>query len=180
MNIQQPTFTPIQYPPAREKESILNLPIASLVAVAHESLPQGGNHWSIYLIATETDYIRLDMTSSYIVPATVSPRGSKGILIVSHVDSSRLCTATKVARLDVRSGLYVSDFVDLLVRKKRHLYEFNEAGQGCRFGVHDQIDHFWDEGLVVDGRQVEQARSAILVMYPGLLAYGLVVGEYYS
>ncbi|KAE8331384.1 hypothetical protein BDV39DRAFT_168738 [Aspergillus sergii] len=94
------------------------------------------------------------MTPSYIVPATVNPGGSKGILIVSRVDDARLGMATKVVRLDVWGGLKVRDFTNMIVREKRHLYEFNEAGQGCRFWVYHQIGLFWDEGLVVDGGQV--------------------------
>ncbi|KAB8259387.1 hypothetical protein BDV32DRAFT_124456 [Aspergillus pseudonomiae] len=179
MNTQPLSFNPIQYISTQEKQSIANLSISSLLAVAHEPLPQGGNHWSIYL-TSETGYVRLDMTPSYTVPATVSPGGSKGILIVSRVDDLRLGTASKTVRLDVREGLKVSDFVDLLVREKRHLYEFNNAGQGCRFWVHHQIGLCWDEGLVVNGVQVEEARSAILVMYPEMVGYSLVVGEYYS
>lgn len=66
------------------------------------------------------------------------------------------------------------------MREKRHLYEFDNAGQGCRFWVYHQIGLFLDEGLVVDGGQVEEARRAILVMYPEMVEYGLVVGEYYS
>ncbi|KAE8343834.1 hypothetical protein BDV24DRAFT_161137 [Aspergillus arachidicola] len=154
MNTQQPPFTPVQYIPAKEKESVLNLPITSLTAIAHEPLPQGGNHWSIYLSISERDYVRLDMTPSYIVPATVNPGGSKGILIVSHVDDARLGMATKVVRLDVRGGL-----------------------KGCRFWVYHQIGLFWDEGLVVDGGQVEEVRRAILVMYPEMVEYRLVVGD---
>ncbi|KAE8137317.1 hypothetical protein BDV38DRAFT_293093 [Aspergillus pseudotamarii] len=180
MSTQQRPFTPIQYIPAKEKDSILNLPISTLSAVAHEPLPKGGNHWSIYLSTSDTDYIRLDMTPSYTVPATVNPGGSKGTLIVSRVDDLRLDTATKVVPLDVRGGLKVIDFVDLLVKEKRYLYEFNDAGQGCRFWVHHQIGLFWDEGLIVDSGQVEEARRAILVMYPEMVEYGLVVGEYYS
>ncbi|KNG90656.1 hypothetical protein ANOM_001337 [Aspergillus nomiae NRRL 13137] len=120
------------------------------------------------------------MAPSYTIPVTVSPGGSKGILIVSRVDDLRLRTATKTVRLDVREGLKVIDFVHLLVREKRHLYEFNNAGQGCRFWVHHQIGLFWDEGLAVSGAQVEEARSAILVMYPQMVGYSLVVGDYYS
>lgn len=40
MNTQQPPFTPIQYIPAKEKDSVLNLPITSLAAVAHEPPPR--------------------------------------------------------------------------------------------------------------------------------------------
>ncbi|KAB8207189.1 hypothetical protein BDV34DRAFT_223753 [Aspergillus parasiticus] len=120
------------------------------------------------------------MTPSYIVPATVDPGGSKGILIVSHVDDTRLGMATKIVRLDVRGGLKVRDFTNTIVREKRHLYEFDEPGQGCRFWVHHQIGLFWDKGLVVDGGQVEEARRALLVMYPEMVEYRLVVGGYYS
>ncbi|PIG88613.1 hypothetical protein AARAC_000490 [Aspergillus arachidicola] len=159
MNTQQPPFTPLQYIPEKKKESVLNLPIISLTAVAHEPLPQGGDHWSIYLSICERDYVRLDMTPSYIVPATVNPGGSKKILIVSHVDDARLGMATKVVRLDVRGGLKVRDFTI------------------CSFWVYHQIGLFWDEGLVVDGGQVEEVRRAILVMYPEMVEYRLVVGD---
>lgn len=180
MNPQQRPFNPIQYIPVKDKESILNLPISTLSAVAHEPLPKGGNHWSIYLTTSDTDYVRLDMTPSYTIPTTVIPGGSKGILIVNRVDDLRVRTATKVVRHDVRGGSKVSEFVDSLVKEKRYLYEFNDSGQGCRFWVYHQIDLFWDEGWVVDGGQAEEARRAILIMYPQMMRYGLVVGEYYS
>ena len=87
--------------------------------------------------------------------------------------------ATKSMRLDVRPGSRVRDFVNLIVDQKRHQYEFNSEGQGCRFWVDHQIAHVQVAGLFVDEAQVAEARKAILTQYPDEVQYPLVVGEYY-
>ena len=87
--------------------------------------------------------------------------------------------ATKSMRLDVRPGSRVRDFVNLIVDQKRHQYEFNSEGQGCRFWVDHQIAHVRDAGLFMDEAQITEARNAILIQYPDEVQYPLVVGEYY-
>lgn len=119
------------------------------------------------------------MTPSYTVPSDIQSDGSKGIVIVSDLPYAIPDVATKVVRLDVRPGTKVSDFIDLIMEKKRNLYEFNSEGQGCRFWVDDQLTLFHDTGLLIDGAQIDEARRAIGTQYPGELQYPLVIGSYY-
>ncbi|KAL4920909.1 hypothetical protein BDW62DRAFT_175539 [Aspergillus aurantiobrunneus] len=70
------------------------------------------------------------MTPSYTVPSSVIQGGSKGILVISHLNEPFPACATKTVRLAVRNGLKVADFVDIFEREKRHLYELNDCGQG--------------------------------------------------
>ncbi|KAL3472177.1 hypothetical protein BJX99DRAFT_262591 [Aspergillus californicus] len=188
MNIQTPPFTPLHFIPTAQKSSIMSLPVHYLAAVGHEKLPAGGNHWCFYLNTSETTSVRVDISPSYTEPSTVIPDGSKAIMIVSNLDCVVLGTALKVCRIDVAAGTRVCDFVDLLVAKGRHLYEFNGAGQGCRFWVVGQMELFMGSGLLGDaaadgdgdGGQVARAKEGVLTQWPDGMRYPLVPGEYYS
>jgi hypothetical protein len=88
---------------------------------------------------------------------------------------------SKFVRLDVRGGVTVKDAVDSLVREKRHQYEFNGEGLGCRYWVDQQMELLWRDGLWVYASPVLEARKAILVGFPDeLQTYPLVVGSYYT
>jgi hypothetical protein len=194
MNIRTPPFQPLQFIPASDKEYILNLPVQSLNAVAHEVLPGGGNHWCLHLLASSAGsdqaVVKIDMTPSYSVPSTVMPAGgSKGIMIVSHLSTGTYPGITKVVHLDVSRGreLRVCDFVDLLVCEKRHCYEFNAEGQGCRYWVEQQIELFRERGLLApllgdgdEAERVNEAKDAISMEWPGERSYPLAVGAYYT
>jgi hypothetical protein len=196
MNTQTPSFQPLRFIPASEKEYILNLPVHSIKAVAHERLPRGGNHWCLHLRPTagpDQAVIKIDMTPSYSVPSTVMPAGgSKGIMIISHLSTGIYPGITKAVHLNVGRDaggreLRVYDFVDLLVGEKRHCYEFNAEGQGCRFWVEHQIGLFRERGLLsalpgntYEMEQVNEAKEAISMEWPGERSYPLAVGAYYT
>ncbi|KAB8234019.1 uncharacterized protein BDW43DRAFT_310692 [Aspergillus alliaceus] len=134
----------IQYlPTPKSIETILSTYISSFSAVAHEPVPTGGNHWSLYL-TTPKYSIRLGMNPSYTVPATLNKGGSKGILIISDIPNTDMisASATKIVHLDVRRDLKVSEFVDLLVSEGRQLYESDSEDPSCRFWLHDQMGLF--------------------------------------
>lgn len=44
--------------------------------------------------------------------------------------------------MEARPDCKARDLVDLLVGQKRHQYEFNAAGEGCRYWATQQIDLF--------------------------------------
>ncbi|RDW72411.1 uncharacterized protein DSM5745_07583 [Aspergillus mulundensis] len=180
MNFTAPIFQPIQFVPASKKPEILELPVLHISAVAHARLESGGNHWTFYMTVSSTESIQVDMTPSYTVPSTITSGGSKGNLVVSQLTYKFSPDSTKIVRLDVRDGLTVKHFVELLESEKRHLFEFNELGQGCRFWVDDQLTLFSEKGLLTNQNQVEEARASILTQYPDEKQYPLVVGSYYG
>ncbi|KAL4784120.1 hypothetical protein BJX76DRAFT_367865 [Aspergillus varians] len=180
MNYTPPVFQPLQYIPAGQRETILNSPVHYLSAVAHGRLDTGGNHWCFYLAIGGTRSVQLDMTPSYTVPSTSIRGGSKGILVISALNCLVSDATTKQVRLDVRSGLKVADFVNLLEGQKRHHYEFNDQGQGCRYWVDDQMTLFQRSGLVTNPAQVVEAKASILTQYPDQAQYPLVPSAYYD
>ncbi|KAG2415481.1 hypothetical protein HFD88_006672 [Aspergillus terreus] len=104
MNLRPPSFKPLRFVPASKKDEILDKDVFWVDAVAHERLPQGGNHWCFYLRVSATHLIHLDMTPSYTVPSTSIAGGSKGNLVVSLLDYTISPSAQKVVRLDVLTG----------------------------------------------------------------------------
>ncbi|GKZ37782.1 hypothetical protein AbraIFM66950_009540 [Aspergillus brasiliensis] len=181
MNNQRPPFEPLKFIPAKDKETILNRPIRAVDVVAHDPLDNGGNHWCFYLNATDTTSVQIDMTPSYDVPGITNPTGSKGIMIVSYLEhaDSISTTAQKVVRIEARPDCKAGDFVDVILDQKRHQYEFNSAGEGCRFWTTQQIDLFQRSGFLVNPDQVAAAKIAILTKWPSGVGYPLVVGTYY-
>ncbi|KAL4958843.1 uncharacterized protein BDV14DRAFT_185843 [Aspergillus stella-maris] len=180
MNYAPRPFKPIQYVPANQQETILNSPVLYTSAAAHAPLETGGNHWSIYLTTSPTSSVQLDMTPSYTYPSTKLAGGSKGNLVISALPYLLPSFATRDVRLDVSPGLTVGDFVDVLEKEGRHRYEFSELGEGCRFWVTEQLGLLLGKGLLLDFEQVDEAREAILVQWPGKEKYPLVVGGYYG
>ncbi|KAE8155339.1 hypothetical protein BDV25DRAFT_135088 [Aspergillus avenaceus] len=173
--MNQTTFDPIKFIPPRDKETILNLPVLSVNAVGHEKLPLGGNHWCFYLAISDTESVSLDMIPTHTIPDTVNPKGSKGNLVVSRLDTLTPVSATKIVQLAVQSGLKVQDFVAAIEKEKRHQYEFNEIGQGCRTWVNDQMDLFIDSGLVIHAMQVVEAKRAVAKQYPEAIMFPVCV-----
>lgn len=179
MNYQAPPFQPLKLFPPGLKESILDLTVSSVNAVAHARLPSGGNHWCFYFNIGQNDFICVDITPSYIEPSVVTTGGSKALLVVSRPNSRWPNTATKVMRLDTRPGARIGDFVDVLVNHKRHQYEFNALGEGCRYWMDHQLSLFQDSNLLVDAGQVIEVKNAILLQYPDEAHHPLIPGTYY-
>lgn len=120
------------------------------------------------------------MTPSYTVASKVQLNRSKGIVVVSHLPYTIPDVATKVVRLDVWPGTKVSDFIDLIVDRKRHQYEVNSEGQRCRFWTDDQISLLSDAAdYLANESQIDEARRAIRTQYPDGYQCPLVVGSYY-
>ncbi|PWY75727.1 hypothetical protein BO83DRAFT_463407 [Aspergillus eucalypticola CBS 122712] len=181
MNYQRPPFEPLQYVPARDRETMLDLPIRGVDVVAHDPLENGGNHWCFYLNVTDTTSVQIDMTPSYNIPGVTNPKGSKGFLIISYLEHAVpiSTTAQKVVRIEARPGCEARDFINLILSQKRHQYEFNFAGEGCRFWTTQQIDLFERSGFLINPSQVGAARDATLTKWPTEVGYPLVVGTYY-
>jgi hypothetical protein len=179
MNFQQPPFQSLEFIPKGEKEKMMNLDVLCVYAVAHSKLDEGGNHWCFYLDVEDSHSVCIDMTPSYTVPSITVPGGSKIIMLMSLLPYIYLPSSEKAVRLDVPAGIKVHNFVNLLVQRKRHQYEFNKDSQGCRFWTDDQLTLFQTSGLVVNPSQVTEARNAILTQYPDQVRYPLVVGSYY-
>lgn len=159
---------------------MMNLDVYCVYAVGHSKLDQGGNHWCFYLDVDDNHSVRIDMTPSYAIPGSNIPGGSKGIMLITLLPYLYSRSSEKVVRLDVPAGVRVHNFVNLLVREKRHQYEFTEDGKGCRYWTDHQITLFQRSGLVVDPSQVTEARDSILTQYPDQVPYPLVLGSYYA
>lgn len=142
MNIPQPSFQPLKFIPADKREEMLNFPVLWVDAVAHHPLPKGGNHWCFYFRIPEGRSVRVDITPSHSVPSVTKPGGSKANMVISYLLYPISRSASKVVQLDVRAGATVREFVNLIVNQKRHQYEFNSEGQGCRYWTDNQIDLF--------------------------------------
>lgn len=190
----------IKFIPASKRDIILSTRIVSIEVVAHERLPNGGNHWAFYLHSTPTPTTttnnndnnnnfhttQLDVSPSYSIPSSnpTLPGGSKAFLILSSYDHPHSTghSATKKVQLTVRQQppVTISEVVDLLtVRNRRHCYEFDNLGRGCRFWIRDQIPLLLEAGVIVDGVQAEEALAAILLEFPGKEEFPMAVGEYY-
>ncbi|PYH70959.1 uncharacterized protein BO88DRAFT_242091 [Aspergillus vadensis CBS 113365] len=181
MNYQRPPFEPLQFVPARDREMMLDLPVRGIDVVAHDSLENGGNHWCFYLNVTDTTSVQFDMTPSYNIPGVTNPNGSKGLLVISYIEHAVPISTTsqKVVRVDARPGSKARDFLSLILSQKRHQYEFNSAGEGCRFWTTQQIDLFQRSGILMNLPQVAEAKDAILTKWPSGIGYPLVIGTYY-
>ncbi|CAI7606313.1 unnamed protein product [Penicillium palitans] len=131
-----------------EKESTLNRTVLLLYAVGGHQLAQGGNHWSFYLYVGRDQSVRIDITPSYPVPSVTAPGGSKAYLLVGLLPYVYSHSASKVVEIQVRTGVKVKEFVDLLIQHNRHQYEFNAQGEGCRYWTDDQLTLFQRAGLV--------------------------------
>ena len=180
MDYQPPLFQSLRYFPPEDRDMMLDLAVSWVDAVAHQRLATGGNHWCFYLRVGNDNSVCVDLTPSYSVPSVSKPGGSKGIMIVSYLECAMTNSATKAVRVDVRPGSKVRDFVSLLVNQRRHQYEFNSEGQGCRYWIADQMALFQNVGLFVNGSQITEARNAIRTQYPDQIQYPLVVGSYYT
>lgn len=93
----------------------------------------------------------------------------------SKADISASCSSApaNVPTLDPDSAVRI-------VRERRHLYEFDSEGRGCKFWTDHQIELIRDAGLLVDEGQVAEARDAILRQYPDEVRYPLVVGSHHA
>jgi len=114
-----------------------------------------------------------------LVSSDIQPDGSRDIVIVSDLPYAIPDVATKVVHLDVRPGTRVSDFIDLILNRKRHLYEFNSEGQGCGFWVDGQLTLFQDASLLMNGAQIDGARRAVRTQQPYESQYPFFIGSYY-
>lgn len=178
----------IKFVPASQKEPILSFSITSIDVVAHEKLPNSGNHWALYLHTTGTlaTTIQLDVSPSYSIPATNLPGGSKAFLIVSASPHSQNNTPnaalTKRFPLPVRHTppLTVRELVEILtVKHARHRYEFDGQGRGCRAWIRDLIPLLLDEGVVLDETRANEATDAILLGFPEGTPFPMTEGMYY-
>ena len=88
-------------------------------------------------------------------------------------------SATNHVRLDVCSGVSVKTVVDLLLQHGTQRYEFNGAGEGCRFWTTTQLDLLQRNGLATHPSQINAAKQAILINQPSSIHHPLAVGAFY-
>ncbi|TKW57227.1 hypothetical protein CTA1_2254 [Colletotrichum tanaceti] len=111
-----PKFQPLQFIPARNQATILDFTVGEVRAVAHDILPDGGNHWCFYLqIASDMrnpreQSVRIDPTPSG-VPGAVIADGFKANVVVSLLAYEVSQQAQHVSHLAVSRGVKVRDFI---------------------------------------------------------------------
>ncbi|GJC97633.1 hypothetical protein ColKHC_06459 [Colletotrichum higginsianum] len=186
--IPTPEFHPLRFIPAKNQATTLNFTVGEVRAVAHDILPDGGNHWCFYLqIAPDMrnpreQSVRIDPTPSGL-PGAVIPGGSKANIVVSLLAYEVSQQAQHVSHLTVPRGVKVGDFIQAITHKGREKYDFDEMGRGCRNWTSEQIDLFFDAGLVRDRSQVDTAKNNILTEWSGMKStgrrYPLARGAYY-
>ncbi|KFZ18149.1 hypothetical protein V501_01343 [Pseudogymnoascus sp. VKM F-4519 (FW-2642)] len=179
MNYTLPAFQSIHFVPADEEVDIRSRPVQAIYIVAHDTLPDGANHWCFYLKLSPAASICINMVPTYSAPSTVLHDGSKGNIILSALSSIYPPFATKTVCLSVCANLTVGRVIDVLVQSGRDKYDFNSEGRGCRMWTTDQIELFERERIITDPVQAAEARSAILTEYPSEKPFPLDVGAYY-
>ncbi|KAJ6021998.1 hypothetical protein N7540_007502 [Penicillium herquei] len=180
MTPSAPIFQPLHFIPAIQQNEILDKKVQRMYAVAHERLAQGGNHWCFYFQVGTNSSVNLDITPSYMVPSTSISGGSKANMVLSDLMYVLSPATEKAVRLDVTPEKTVRDFVDILLQHGRHKYEFDDQGQGCRYWCYHQLDLLYQNGLLVNPPQIEEAKAAILLQWPGQQQYPLVQGGFYE
>jgi hypothetical protein len=179
MNFTAPAFEPVVFIPAKTESEIRALPVQRIYAVAHEELPNGGNHWCLYLQFDEDRSVCIDVTPSHGIPSTVLANGSKANMLIARLRCLYSTAATHHVSLSVRDDLTVGTVVDLLVREGRERYEFDADGRGCRQWTGDQIALLEGKEYVTSAAEAEEARDAISKQYPSGAQYPLAMGAYY-
>ncbi|OBT88816.1 hypothetical protein VE02_03118 [Pseudogymnoascus sp. 03VT05] len=179
MNYTPPAFQSIYFVPAYEEFEIRSRHIQAIHVVAHETLPNGGNHWCFYLKLSEAASICIDMPPTYSVPSTALQNCSKGNIIISDLSCIYPSSATKTIRLSVWANLTVGRVVDLLIQSGRDKYEFDSEGRGCRMWTTDQVNLLEKHRIITNSAQTAEARNAILTQYPSETPYPLAEGTYY-
>lgn len=186
-------FDPVKYIPASERNQLRAWSVRDLLAVAHEPLEVGGNHWCFYLQIEDSDgteSVCIDTIPSHITPSSIIPGGSKSYTIISkkpspihqrgkNEDAGTDISFMKICRLPVSKDKTVGDIVDLLIQRGRHRYEFSSEGTGCRKWVSDQIWLLSDVNLVTDVKEVLATDAAIKCKFPSGLTYPIDEGAYY-
>ena len=139
MNYTLPAFQPIHFVPTDEEVEIRSRQVQAIYVVAHEPLPDGANHWCLYLQTSETTVVSIDATPTYSVPSTILQNGSKANLIITALPYLISTSSHKDVRLSVCAGLTVGRVVDILIQSGRSKYKFNSEGRGCRMWTTDQV-----------------------------------------
>ena len=187
-------FDPVRYVPASEKDQMRALRIESILAVAHEPLEIGGNHWCFYLQtenSDRTESICIDTVPSHTEPSTVIQGGSKSYMIISkkaspihqnseNADTSNGTCFTKICPLPVSKETTVGEVIDLLIKEGRQKYEFSPKGTGCRKWVADQIWLLSSHNFNKNEKDVLSAVGAVQRKYPGGREYPMDEGAYYE
>ncbi|KAL4912898.1 hypothetical protein BDW62DRAFT_206047 [Aspergillus aurantiobrunneus] len=174
-------FKPIQFIPKSRQTHLLSLPIQRIIAAPHHQ-DTGTNHWCFYLAVSPTTSVQLDCLPTYSIPSTTLPGGSKANVIISELDYLVSPDVEATFTLDLASDriITVKDIHDLLVENGRHKYEFDRRGVGCRFWIAQQVDLIYQSGFLVDEKQVENMKAAVVKLWPEQTPLELDQGAYYQ
>ncbi|KAJ5018255.1 hypothetical protein K4K57_005685 [Colletotrichum sp. SAR 10_99] len=187
--IPTPVFQPVVFVPRKDQVKTLDFPVSEVRAVAHDLLDDGANHWCFYLqIAPsmkrpQEQSVRIDATPSGL-PGAVVPGGSKANILISLLGYEVSKQAQHVSRFAVPRGLKVENFVQAITGNGRDKYDFDASGRGCRKWTSDQIDLFFELGLLRSKSDADAGKKNILLEWkeykPTGRQYPLDKGCYYK
>lgn len=127
--------------------------------------------------------MRIDPTPSGL-PGAVVAGGTKANIVISLLDYEVSKQAQHVSHLAVPRGVKVGNFVQAITDNGRDKYDFDEMGRGCRKWTSDQIDLFFELGLLRSASDADAAKKNILTEWvkskPTGRQYPLVKGSYYK
>ncbi|KAI1935578.1 hypothetical protein LOZ66_005118 [Ophidiomyces ophidiicola] len=152
-------FNPVHFIPASKKDNILALPVQSISVAGHEQ-NAGTNHWCLFARVSPTIAFRIGCQPSYSVPSTILLGGSKSNIILSWLNSVESPDIIKTAR--------------------RHKYEFDSNGVGCRYWVTGQLDLLQQQQILVSPQEVAMAKETLQKLWPEATPLALDQGAYYQ
>ncbi|KAF0317362.1 hypothetical protein GQ607_015409 [Colletotrichum asianum] len=118
------------------------------------------------------------------LPGAVVPGGSKANILISLLGYEVSKQAQHVSRFAVPRGLKVENFVQAITDNGRDKYDFDASGRGCRKWTSDQIDLFFELGLLRSKSDADAGKKNILLEWkeykPTGRQYPLDKGCYYK
>jgi hypothetical protein len=150
--------------------------IISMRVVAHPL--EHGNHWCLYFPGTDGESVRIDPNPDFLWGG-----GMRALIVVSQLEYLTSWSAEHISILTIAPNLKIQHIIDAITNAGRDRYEFNAAGAGCRKWINDQIQLFFDLGILVDPMEVVSAKNSLLIEYrdkrPTGRRYPLEDGGYY-
>ncbi|KAF7549720.1 hypothetical protein G7Z17_g6191 [Cylindrodendrum hubeiense] len=148
-NFEMENLDPVSYIPEAAKSRIRSSSriVTFVQFVAHSVLPNGGNHWKIFLQTGEHEFVQLEISPG----AWPGREGYLGRLDI--MDHRHMLTHNhhQTVSIPAEPGHRVVSFLDAIVRADNHRYEFTQKGRGCTGWVRDQFYLFTQAHLIPSG-----------------------------
>lgn len=177
---QPPPFEPVKYIPASNESHILALPVQCIHVAAHQPEPWGNkftNHWTFYLVTSQTSSVKIDCTPSGQAGPAVG--GYKANIVISELSDALATDVLHYRTLQTPQGLTVAHMVNNLINLGRHRYEFHPEGVGCRKWVLDQVE-LLEQLQYGDSANCQAAIQDLYKFWPAGTDLEMKFGQYYQ